>query len=242
MLTVLIGCLLFPQLDGEKPRFELRAAVATLPGLLPPLALFLIVVGSIYAGIATPTEAASLGVVAALGLAAARRRLTFAVLRIAMESTVRTTSMIMLIFIAAFFLNFVIATTGLTKALNDIIVGLGWAPLETMLAIVVFYLILGSFMETMAMMITTIPVIAPLVVSMGYDPIWFGIVIIVLVEAAMITPPVGVNLYIVHGVRGGGNLGEVIVGASPFVIAMVVLIALLIAFPQIALFLPTAFG
>ena len=199
-------------------------------------------VGSIYIGIATPTEAASLGVVAAILLAAWHRRLNFDMLRIAVEGTVRTTAMIMLIFVAAFFLNFVIASTGLTRTLNNFIVELGWSPLETMCAIVVFYLILGCFMETMAMMITTIPVIAPLVVSMGYDPVWFGIIVILLVEAAMITPPVGINLYIVHAVRGRGNLNEVIVGASPFVIALVLMIAILIAFPNLALWLPKTFG
>lgn len=243
MVLIFVACTLFRGLDGNKSAFVLRDAIASLPGLLPPMALFLIVVGTIYSGVATPTEASSLGVVAALGLAAARGRLTVAVLISAFEGTVRTTAMIMLIFLAAFFLNFVIATTGLTRALNDLIVNLGWSPLQTMLAIIVFYLILGCFMETMAMMITTIPVIAPLVVSMGYDPIWFGIVIVILVEAAMITPPVGVNLYIVHGIRQGqGSLNEVIVGALPFVLAMVALLWLLIAFPAIALFLPNAFA
>ncbi len=242
MATILVGCLIFPKLDGERTRFNLREAIGVLPGLVPPVLLFLIVVGTIYAGIATPTEASSLGVVAAMILAAVRGRLTWDVITAACEGTVRTTSMIMLIFVAAFFLNFVIATTGLTRVLNDVIVHLGWTPLETMLAIIVFYLILGCFMETMAMMITTIPVIAPLVVSMGYDPIWFGIVIVVLVEAAMITPPVGVNLYIVHGIRkDSGNLNDVIIGASPFVIAMCVLLGLLIAFPDIALMLPKIF-
>ena len=241
-LTVLIACLIWPKLDGERERFDLGAALKTLPFLLPPLGLFLVVVGSIYIGIATPTEAASLGVVAAILLAAWHRRLNLDMLRIAVEGTVRTTAMIMLIFVAAFFLNFVIASTGLTRTLNNFIVELGWSPLETMCAIVVFYLILGCFMETMAMMITTIPVIAPLVVSMGYDPVWFGIIVILLVEAAMITPPVGINLYIVHAVRGRGNLNEVIVGASPFVIALVLMIAILIAFPNLALWLPKTFG
>jgi tripartite ATP-independent transporter DctM subunit len=242
MTTIMLGCTLFPHLDGQRRKFDLREAIQVLPGIIPPVALFLIVVGTIYAGIATPTEASSLGVVAALILAAVRGRLTWSVLATACEGTVRTTSMIMLIFVAAFFLNFVIASTGLTRVLNEVIVHLGWTPLQTMIAIIIFYLILGCFMETMAMMITTIPVIAPLVVSMGYDSVWFGIVIVVLVEAAMITPPVGVNLYIVHGIRrDSGSLNEVIAGASPFVLAMCILLGLLIVFPDIALFLPKTF-
>jgi TRAP-type C4-dicarboxylate transport system permease large subunit len=107
-----------------------------------------------------------------------------------------------------------------------------------MIAVIVFYLILGCFMETMAMMITTIPIIAPVIFKLGYDPVWFGIIIIILVEAAMITPPVGVNLFIVQGVRGRGALNDVIVGAAPFVITMIAMMALLIAFPDIALWLP----
>ena len=242
MVAIVTVCFFLPHLDGEKLAFSLPDAIATLPGLLPPVLLFIIVVGTIYAGVATPTEASSLGVVAAVILAAARGRLTWTVLRTALEGTVRTTSMIMLIFSAGFFLNFVIASTGITRVLNDTIVGLGWTPVGTMIAIIVFYLILGCFMETMAMMITTIPVMTPLIVSMGFDPVWFGIVVVVLIEAAMITPPVGVNLYIVHGVRGGGNLNEVMLGASPFVVAMVLLIVILMVFPGVALFLPHLFG
>ena len=241
MAMIFVACVAFPKLDGERNQFDLGAAIAALPALIPPLGLFLIVVGSIYLGWATPTEASSLGVVAALGLAAWHRRLNLQTLRDAIEGTIRTTAMIMLIFVAAFFLNFVIASTGLTRTLNDIITTLGWSPLETLIAIVIFYIILGCFMETMAMMITTIPVMAPLVVSMGYDPIWFGIVVILLVEAAMITPPVGVNLYIVQAVRGRGSLNDIIVGALPFVVAMLGLVALLVAFPGLALWLPNFF-
>ena len=172
---------------------------------MPPLLLFVVVIGSIYAGIATPTESAALGVVAALVLAAAHRRLTWQVIRVASEGTMRTTALVLLIFTAAFFLNFVISAIGLTNQINNFILRLGWTPLQTMIAVIVFYLILGCFMETMAMMITTIPIIAPVIFKLGYDPVRFGIIIIILVETAMITPPVGVNLFIVQGVRGQGR-------------------------------------
>ena len=108
-----------------------------------------------------------------------------------------------------------------------------------MLAIIVFYVILGCFMETLSMMLTTTPLIFPIVQALGYDSVWFGIVLTILMETALITPPVGVNLYVVHGVRGGrGTIGDVIIGASPFVISMFVLIALLMIWPDIALWLP----
>jgi TRAP-type C4-dicarboxylate transport system permease large subunit len=172
-------------------------------------------------------------------LAASRRRLTFETLSKAIEGTVRTTAMIMLIFVAASFLNFVIASTGITNSVNKFIIELGWSPLQTMLVVIAVYLVLGCFMETMSMMITTVPIITPIVVGMGYDPVWFGIIVIILVEAAMITPPVGINLYIVQAIRREGSLNDVIVGALPFVVMMLSMIFLLIAFPNIALWLPS---
>jgi C4-dicarboxylate transporter DctM subunit len=197
-----------------------------------------VVIGPIYAGIATPTESASLGVIASLALAAGNRRLTWPVLRTAIEGTMRTTAMILLIFVAAFYLNFVISAVGLTQEINGLILDLGLSPLQTLLAVVAFYVVLGCFMETMAMMITTVPIIAPVIVSMGYDPIWFGIIVILLVETAMITPPVGVNLYIVHGIRREGALQDVMLGAAPFVLALLAMVGILIAFPDLALWLP----
>ena len=111
-----------------------------------------------------------------------------------------------------------------------------------MIVIVCFYLILGMFMETLSMMLTTIPVVFPIVIHMGFDPIWFGIMITVLMEAALITPPIGNNLYVVHGIRArGGNFNDVSMGAIPFLIAMLVLIVLLLAVPDVAVWLPNQF-
>ena len=150
--------------------------------------------------------------------------------------------MIMLIIIAASFLNFVLAATGVSDALIKSITGLGLPPGLMLVVVVVFYLILGCFMETLSMMITTIPIVTPIMVSLGYDPVWFGIVVIILVEAALITPPVGLNLYVVQSVRKGGSMNAVIVGAQPFVLAMMGIIALLAFFPDLAMWLPRLFG
>jgi tripartite ATP-independent transporter DctM subunit len=209
-----------------------------LPALIPPLLIFLVVVGSIYAGIATPTEAASLGVMAALILAAWEGRVSLSMLRGVAEGTMRTTAMIMLIIMAAQFLNFVLAAIGLTEGFGKAMESLGLGKIGTMCLIVVFYLILGCFMETISMMILTTPFIAPIVFGLGWDPIWWGIVLTILIEAALITPPVGLNLYVVQGMRGRGSINEVIRGSLPFVFAMVALIGLLMAFPDIALWLP----
>jgi TRAP transporter, DctM subunit len=242
MTTVALACTLRPGWGGHKVRASWPERMAALVHLLPPLGIFLLVVGSIYAGLATPTEAAALGVTGALALAAGFRRLNLAMLREAAENTLKATAMIMLIVIAAGFLNFVMSATGLTSALTESIRSLDVSPLAMVLIIVAFYLVLGCFMETLSMMITTIPIIAPALIAMGFDPIWLGILIIVLVETALITPPVGLNLFVVQSLRKGGSMNAVILGALPFVAALFVMIALLVVFPQLALWLPAAVG
>lgn len=242
MLLVAIACKFRPAWGGSSLSYSWSERIASLVDLVPPLGIFLVVVGSIYAGIATPTEAASLGVVAALGLAAWYRKLSFAMMREVLENTMRTTAMVMLIIVAAYFLNFVISAIGLTTMLTDFISGLGFSKFSMLIAVVIFYLILGCFMETLSMMITTIPIIAPVMIGLGFDPIWFGIVIIVLIEMALITPPVGLNLFVVQSLCSHGTLNDVIAGSIPFVLTMIVLIVLLAIFPGLALWLPQTFG
>ncbi len=238
MVIVLVACLADRAKGGTPIETSWGRRLRALPALLPPLAIFIVVVGSIYVGIATPTEAASLGVIAALVLAAFEGRVSFPMLRAVAEGTMRTTAMIMLIIMAAQFLNFVLASIGLTDGLGKLIEELGLGRIGTMILIAIFYLILGCFMETISMMILTTPFIAPIVFKLGWDPVWWGIVLTVLIEAALITPPVGLNLYVVQGMRGRGSINEVIRGSIPFVGAMIALIALLMAVPDLALWLP----
>jgi C4-dicarboxylate transporter DctM subunit len=149
--------------------------------------------------------------------------------------------MVMLIIVGAYFLNFVMSAIGLTGALTSFMAGLGLSQLEMLLAVIVFYVILGCFMETLSMMITTIPIIAPVMFQLGFDPVWFGIIIVILIETALITPPVGLNLFVVQSLRKGGSLNDVIAGSFPFVLAMFAMLALLVAFPGLALWLPAQF-
>jgi tripartite ATP-independent transporter DctM subunit len=237
-LTVLILCVLRPGLDGTRVETSWEGRWRSLPDLLPPLVIFIAVIGSIYAGLATATESAALGVLAALGVAAARRRLTWSVLGQALEGTMRTTAMIMAILIAAYFLNFVITSIGLTTQVNRAITSLGLAPMELLLVVILFYLVLGMFMETLSMMVATVPIIVPVLVQAGFDPIWLGVLIVLLMETAMITPPVGINLYVVQGLRTRGRIDDVMIGASPFVLTLLVMIGVLVFWPEIALWLP----
>ncbi len=233
-------CSLKPAWGGPVFVHSWRDRLRGLVDLVPMLGLFAVIIGSIYTGWATPTEAAAVGVLATLGIAAVNRTLSFAMLNAAILGTMRTTAMIMLIIISAYFLNFVLSAVGATQALSHLVGASGLSPLATMLLIVGMYVILGFFIETLSLMVITVPVVAPVVVAIGYDPIWFGIMLILLIEMALITPPVGLNLYVVQGVRGHGSISDVIMGAIPYALTMLVMAALLIAFPQIALYLPNA--
>ena len=240
MAVVALACTLHPSLGGREVRVGWPERITLLGEFLPPVFIFIVVIGSIYIGWATATESAALGVVAALLLALVRGRFDVAMFINAVENTMRTTGMIMLIVVAAFFLNFVMTAVGLTTAIVNLVTAYDLPPLGLMIAVIVFYLILGAFMDEMAMMISTVPVIAPVVFAAGFDGVWFGVMLVVLMQAGMILPPVGINLFVIHGVRRTGRISEIAWGATPFVLAMVMMMALLIVFPQLALWLPAA--
>lgn len=242
MVIIIVACLIKPEWGGTKISSTWKTRFASLTHLIPPLAIFILVVGSIYAGVATPTEAAALGVLGALILAACMRRLNVKMLLECFEGTMKSTAMIMLIVVGAAFMNFIMSGIGLTNALTSAITDLGVSPVTMLLILVVLYLALGCFMETLSMMITTIPIVAPVMFALGYDPVWLGIVIIILVEVALITPPVGLNLFVVQSLRSSGSMNDVMIGSIPFVFMLLGMVALLAIFPDLALWLPRLFG
>jgi len=230
----------------REPAAPWRERLLALVDMLPTFVLIFLVLGTIYLGVATPTEAAAFGVSGALGLAALARRLTPAMLREVCLSTARTTSMVMLILTGAFILNSTLAILGVPYAISRAVASWGLTPTVTLAILVVFYLVLGTFMDGFAMMVTTIPVILPVLKTMQIDLVWFGVIAVILTEAALISPPEGLNLYVIHGLRdraGGGQAGgtimDVYVGVLPFFLTMILAIVLLMAFPQLALWLPT---
>ena len=243
MLAIFVACIYRPAWGGTKVETTWAQRIKCLPDLLPPILLFMAVVGSIYGGIATPTEAASIGVCMAVLIAAYFKTLNWEMMKAAFEGTMRTTAMIMLIVFAAIFLNFVLGLMGITQAMLNFIRDMGLTPVQTVLLIIVFYLFLGMFMETLSMMLTTVPIVFPIIMALGvpeFSDVWFGILITLLMEAALITPPIGVNLYVIQGIRlRGGEFNDVAIGAIPFLIAMLGMILLLVAFPNIATWLPT---
>ena len=238
MVVTAILCGLRPRLGGPSRGASWRLRLVSLADLLPIIFLFSMIIGSIYTGWATPTEAAGLGVAVALLIAAANRALSLSMLVGALLGTIRVTAMILFVIFAAYALNFVLASAGLGRALDAFLAGLGLDATLTLLAIMLMYVVLGFFIETLSLMVITIPIVVPLIADLGYDKVWFGVLLIVLIEMALITPPVGLNLYVVQGARRAGRLGDVMLGAIPYVLVMAAMALLLVAVPEIALFLP----
>jgi tripartite ATP-independent transporter DctM subunit len=241
-LTVLVACIWKPQWGGDKIETNWEMRIKLLPDLLPPLVLLLIVIGAIFLGIATATEAAAVGIVGALAITAQRGRLSWRMLRDVCEGTVRTTAMVVAILVGAFFLNVIIQTIGLTQQLSKLITQYQMTPVQVLWAVIVLYLVLGTFMEELSMMISTIPITTPLMVQAGYDPVWYGILLVLLIQTAMISPPFGINLFVIHGIRGRGTLSDVEKGSAPFVIALLAMIAMICVWPDIVMVAVRWFG
>lgn len=239
MVMTAIVCGIKPSLGGPGTKVSWSRRIAGLKDLLPLLGLFGAIVGSIYAGWATPTEAAAVGVGISFIIAGTQKALSREMLVESLKGAVRTTALIMLVVIGAYVLNFVLTAAGVSRALQDLLQNLGLGAVGTLLVIVLMYIILGFFIETLSLMVATIPIVVPVIVQLGYDPLWFGILMILLVEMALITPPVGLNLYVVQAARKGGSFTDVMIGAAPYAVAMLVMAGLLILFPAIALFLPS---
>jgi tripartite ATP-independent transporter DctM subunit len=239
MGTIILIALVRPDLVRQKEIVDpLRERLKRLVDLLPPLVIFGIIMGSIYTGWATVTESAALAVVVALPIAAFYGRLSIRMLHDCFVATANLTAMSMLILAVAFYLNFVMGLLGVTPALGAFATSIGASPLELIIALTVFYLLLGIFFETLPMLVGTVPVVFPVIVAAGIDPVWFGVFIVLMCEISLISPPVGMTLYVIQAVRREGTIAEVFQGTVPFFIAMVVMTALLIAFPEMALWLP----
>jgi C4-dicarboxylate transporter DctM subunit len=210
----------------------------SLVDLLPTSLLILIVLGTIYGGIATPTEAAALGVVASIVFALVARKLSFRLLNESAEATARNTSMLGLILFGAYMLNFIMTQLRVPQSLAEIVSTLPLPAWAIMLVIIGFYLALGTFMEGFSMIITTIPVVFPVVKSLGYDPIWFGVIVTMLIEIAMISPPDGTVMYVLQGMRRTpGPITDVFSGVMPFVGVYMLAVLILLLFPGLALVL-----
>jgi len=207
--------------------------------VVPVFILLVAVLGGIYAGVATPTEAAAVGAAGAMLLAALYGNLTIPVINDAVMSTVKTTCMVAFIIIGAQILSTALTYSGVSRTISEWVLGLGLSKWEFFAVIVVLYIFLGFFVDGISMIYMTLPVLLPLIKAFGFDLIWFGIVLTVLIELGQITPPVGLNLFTIHAISGGASFADIVKGSVPYVGLMLILILLLAFFPELALWLPT---
>ncbi|WP_142850204.1 TRAP transporter large permease [Telmatospirillum sp. J64-1] len=224
---------------GKAAEIPLSVKLSYLRFLVPPFIIFGVVMGSIYGGLATPTESAALGVVIALGFVWWSGRLSLDLLVTCSLQAARTTGMVVIVLACALLLNVTISMLGVTQAVTQWVGSFGFDRLTLLLVMILFYLILGAFMDAMSMLVLTVPIAVPMMAAVGVDPIWFGIFIVLMCEIALITPPVGMNLFVVQGVRrDGGSFADVIWGSLPYVFIMLGFTILLIIWPQIVMWLP----
>lgn len=228
-----------PGLSPETGQSSWADKVASLRIAGPFIGLFILVTGSIYLGVATPVEASALGAMGAMLLTLSFGRLSWRTFLRVLQNTVATSAMIGLIIVCASFLGYFLTITGATRALIAWISESGVHPQFVLLLLILLYVVLGCFLDQLSILILTVPVVHPLIVSLGFDPIWFGILIILLAEIGMVTPPVGLNLFVVSRATGQ-PVSDVVIGVIPHIIAHLILIAIMIVFPQIVLWLPNS--
>lgn len=226
-----------PAAMPKLPPVSFRAKLGTLKDVWPLAGVVGVILGGVYFGWMTPTESAAVAV-AIIFVMAVVRGMKLADCRDGLLETIKTTAMIFTILWSMLIFVRFLAFTGLPTALTDTIVGLDVEPWMVMVCIIALYLVLGMLLDGIGMMILTVPILFPVVTSLGYDPIWFGILVVKMVEIGLITPPVGLNCYVVNGIRPDIPLHQIFKGVTPFLLVEAVIIGLILAFPEIVLFLP----
>jgi len=238
MLTIIVLVKLNPRLAPEPPKSTWREKLRAVIEIGPFVAIIVIVLGVIFAGIMTPTEAAAMGAFASIVLALAYRRMTFIALKESMLTAIKVTAMVAVIVVSAKVLCQVFQYIGLTAAIAEFMFQLPFRKYGIMAVLCVMYLILGCFFDSFSMMLLTLPFVTPIIIGLGFDLIWFGVVYVVLAEIGLVTPPFGLNLFVIRSVVPQHDIMVVARGALPFLVPTLLMIALLITFPQLALWLP----
>ena len=226
-----------PELGPPGPRATLKEKMQSLLKTWEVIVLFLVVIGGIYTGVFTPTEAAGVGAFGTFCFAGLRRKMTWTVFKLSLKNTASTTGMLFLIVLGAMILGYFFSVSRLPFELATMVGELPVNRYFILLIILVVVGLLGTIMDSMAIVLLTIPVFFPMILNLGFDPIWFGILVVRVTEMGLITPPVGLNVYIIKGITGV-PMGTIFRGLKPFLIADICEIIFLIAFPQITLFLP----
>ena len=239
LTTVALICWLRPEAGPKGPKTTLQEKVRAVGAALPIMLVILLTIGGIYGGFFSPVEAAGVGAGAVIIYGFATRTLALKALFLAAKDSVVTTATVMLILIAAHMINPFLALSHIPTAVGEALAALNLSVLGTLAVILLVYLVLGCFLEGFAMLVLTLPIFFPVVTQLGVDPIWFGVLVVLTLEMGLISPPVGINVFIVKSVAPTVPLGDIFRGVIPFWIAMLMTLIILIAFPQISLFLPT---
>jgi tripartite ATP-independent transporter DctM subunit len=238
VLTITLLCLFLPELGPPGPRTSLTDKRRALTGALPIVSVILLTIGGIYGGIFSPNEAAGVGAGLVILYGFVTRTLGLAAFWTAVRDSIVTTATVMLILIAAHLLNPFLALSHVTTLVGETIAALDLSVIGTLAIILFVYMILGCFLEGFAMLVLTLPIFFPVVTQLGIDPIWFGVLVVLTLEMGLISPPVGINVFIVKSVAPSVPLGDIYRGVAPFWLAMLVTLVILVAFPQISLILP----
>ena len=235
---ILLRCMITPSLGPPGPGATWKERWTSTVGLLPILALFLLVIGGIYAGIFTPTEAAGVGCTGVLITAAARGKLTRLAMSKAVEEAALISAMIFAIIVAGYLVARFLAITGLTQQMVGLLVDMDLGRVLFLVLLVLLYIALGAMIDVFGMLVLTIPFVMPVVRELGIDPVWFGVFAVIMAELALVTPPIGANVFVMRRTAPEVPMGDIFMGVLPFVVGELIVIALLIAFPEIALWLP----
>jgi tripartite ATP-independent transporter DctM subunit len=239
ILTIYIWVSIKPAIAPRIEKQSLKQRIKSLAGLIEVIILFLMVMGGLFLGVFTPTEAGAVGAFGGVLIPLIRGQLSWRGFLEALYSSTRTTCMIFMIVAGATVFGHFLAVTTIPSALSSWVVGLPFPPWAIMLVVMFFFLIGGCFMDALGMILLTIPIFYPVAVALGYDPIWFGVVIVLVTELGVITPPVGINVYVVSGIARDVPLEVIFKGTFPFVLTLTAYLVIMIIFPQIALFLPS---
>ncbi len=243
IITVYIWCRIRPEQGPRGERFTWKEKIRSIGGMGETLAVFALVMGGMFYGLFTPTEAAAVGVFGVLAVALVCRRLSWRKFVEALYETLKTSCMVMMLVAGATIFGKFLAITRIPYDIASWIGGFDLPPLLILFAVILVYFIGGCFMDSLALVMLTVPIFFPLVIGLGFDPIWFGVIIVMVTEMGVITPPVGLNVYVVYGVArglpdGGIPLESIFKGIAPFMLAVLVGIVFISVFPQITLVLP----
>lgn len=238
-LTIYLWAKVRPEVAPRGERSSWRARIRSLGGVVETLLLFFLVMGGLFAGLFTPTEAGAIGAGGAIVLALVRRKLSWDGFKEAMLESTRISCMVLMIVAGATVFGHFLAITRIPYILANWVAGLPLPNWIIMMMIIFVYLIGGCFLDALALILLTIPIFYPVVISLGYDPIWFGVIIVLVTQMGVITPPVGVNVYVVSGVAKDVPLEDIFKGSMPFLLALIACALIMIPLPQLALFLPS---